>query len=122
MHERFAGDPLAVAHMPPAEEKIDLEADTMEQRKARESSAIFPPNRCQAVLIARLTQERGADSLDFASLRLVSRAHPRPESIRSGFTAIRSRSKPFRWREKQPWGWGGMVDLELVCRTADVHS
>lgn len=44
--------------MPPAEEKIDLEADAMEQRKARESSAIFPPNRCQAVLIARLTQER----------------------------------------------------------------
>eukprot|EP00903_Cladosiphon_okamuranus_P006188 g6085.t1 len=35
--------------MPPAEEKNDLEADVMEQRKARESSAIFPPNRDDSI-------------------------------------------------------------------------
>lgn len=31
-----------------AEEKIDLEANAMEIRKARESSSIFPPNRYRA--------------------------------------------------------------------------
>eukprot|EP00752_Nemacystus_decipiens_P017531 g15711.t1 len=35
--------------MPPAEEKVDLEADVIEQRKARESSAIFPPNRGDSI-------------------------------------------------------------------------